>query len=197
VNRALHPVLALALLSAPLYGQDSLPSSFRELRWQDRHSSQLSAAQRAQIGAAHILNPAEWGLEVAAETLGTTPFLFLRGKIGGGAGYRYYGAFGFVSGRRAPVWSSLAVESWSPFDSTSDPPGFTLQGCLVRGQGALLGFAAAADPPNSAALEALRSDSLVPASGWYRWANGHFALDESVPSQELRAWCREGLAKLP
>jgi hypothetical protein len=167
---------------------------FHPLHWESRDPDSLSVPERRAVETSPFMDPSNWRLEVAADTLGTTPILFVRSRIGSGTGYGSEAAYAFVPGRSGPIWSFL-THQWL-VQSEYLPPGvegYAILGCLYRANRELLGYVFAVAPPNSTAQDAIATDTLVRSAGWYRWTGATFVHLDTLPAEVLQAQCRESL----
>jgi hypothetical protein len=94
MTRAVLSLLA-AFGAASLLAQGPAPP-YRPLRWVSLDLDSLTPVERQAVLASPFLAPSNWGVEIAAETLGTTPFIFVRSRVGSGAGYGYIAAYAYV-----------------------------------------------------------------------------------------------------
>jgi hypothetical protein len=159
-----------------------------------RSVDSLSPAERRAVEASPFLSPESWGVEVAAETLGTSPITFVRSKVGSGTGYGYVAVYAFAPNHAGPVWSALTAQWLAPSEYL--PPGvesYKVLGCVYAAKPDLLGYAVVLDPPNPTAREAISGDTLVRPTGWYRWRSGTPIHAERVPAEVLKTECRARL----
>ncbi len=174
---------------------------YHRLSWEEVFdTSSLDFGTRMAIAKAPLLEPMNWGVRIASDSVFGVTFLFLEGKIGGGTGYEARGfyVYGPERNHRRPLaWSGIAGMKLEPSEYL--PSGiqpFSLDGCLYVVDGQVLGYAIAGHDTNTTSRSEIQSDSLARSPGLYRWSDTmeRFAF-ETPADDRLEAECKHDFSR--